>query len=50
MQRAGWSLFVVSAVLFVVAGARAADPWTVAGAVVFGAACLLFLADRDPGG
>jgi len=47
-HRSGWLLFVVSSVLFLVAGARARDPWTVAGAIVFGIACLFFLAAPPP--
>jgi hypothetical protein len=42
-HRAGWGLFLLSAVLFGVAGVRSGDPWVVAGSVVFGVACLLFL-------
>lgn len=44
-HRVGWWLFLASAVLFTVAGVRTGDPWVVAGAVVFGVACVLFLAD-----
>ncbi len=39
----GWILFIVSAVLFAIAGARAGDWLVVGGSVVFGVACVLFL-------
>lgn len=43
-HRIGWSLFLVSAVLFGWAGIRTGDGLVIAGSVVFGLACLLFLA------
>lgn len=42
-QRTGWVLFVVSAVLFAVAGVRSGDWLVVAASLVFGGACVLFL-------
>lgn len=42
-HRIGWSLFLVSAVLFAWAGIRAGDDLVVAASVVFGVACLVFL-------
>lgn len=44
----GWLLFLASAVLFGVSGARAGDPLVVAGSAVFGFACLLFLSHALP--
>ena len=43
LHRLGWILFLVSAVLFLAAGLRGGDWLVVAGSVVFGAACVLFL-------
>lgn len=43
-HRIGWSLFLVSAVLFGWAGIRSGDDLVTAGSVVFGVACLFFLA------
>jgi hypothetical protein len=43
-HRLGWLLFIVSAVLFTWSGIRAGDTVVVAASVVFGAACVLFLA------
>lgn len=43
-HRIGWSLFLVSAVLFGWAGIRTGDGQVIGGSVVFGLACLLFLA------
>lgn len=45
-ETVGWILFLASSVLFIIAGLRTGDPWTVAGGVIFGGACLLFLAGR----
>ncbi len=42
-HRVGWIAFIVSAVLFGVAGARAGDWLVVAASAVFGVACILFL-------
>lgn len=42
-HRTGWILFLVSAVLFALAGVRSGDWLVVGGSVVFGVACLLFL-------
>ena len=53
LHRLGWSLFIVSAVLFGWAGARSGDWLVVAASAVFGLACVLFLAtadDADGGG
>jgi hypothetical protein len=47
LQRAGWWAFIVSAVLFGAAGARAGDWLVVAGSSIFGAACFLFLLSDD---
>ncbi|MEX1286943.1 MAG: hypothetical protein AB1Z57_03295 [Acidimicrobiia bacterium] len=44
-QQAGWWLFLLSAGCFLVAGIVAGDPWVVGGSLVFGVACVLFLAD-----
>ena len=44
----GWLLFLVSAALFAVAGARSGDLLVVAGSAVFGFACLLFLSHSLP--
>ncbi len=44
----GWLLFLASAVLFAIAGVRSGDPLVVAGSVVFGLACLLFLSHATP--
>ena len=43
LRRVGWIGFVVSAVLFGIAGIRAGDWLVVAASAVFGAACILFL-------
>lgn len=43
LHRAGWLLFLLSAVFFAISGARSGDGLVVAGSVVFGAACVLFL-------
>ncbi len=43
-HRIGWLMFIVSAVLFTWAGVRAGDWLTVTASVVFGVACVLFLA------
>jgi len=48
-DRLGWLLFLISAVLFTAAGVRARDPLVIAGSVVFGVACLLFLTPATPG-
>ena len=45
-DRWGWLLFLVSAVLFTAAGVRAGDWLVVGGSIVFGVACLFFLAPR----
>lgn len=45
---AGWLSFLTSAVLFAVAGVRSGDLLVVAGSVVFGLACLLFLSHATP--
>lgn len=51
LHRAGWLLFLASAVLFAWSGVLAGDWLVVAGSVVFGGACVLFLVpDGDPGG
>ncbi len=42
-ERVGWGMFIVSAVLFGWSGARSGDLLVVAGSVVFGLACVLFL-------
>lgn len=47
LHRAGWLLFLVCAVLYTGSGIRAGDGLVVVGSVVFGVACLLFLADRS---
>lgn len=47
LPRIGWWLFLASAVLFTVSGALTGDWWVVAGAVVFGVACVLFIVDGD---
>lgn len=44
-QQIGWWLFLASAVCFLVAGIVVADPWVIAGSVVFGVACVFFLVD-----
>lgn len=41
-------MFLVSAGLFAAAGLRTRDPLVVAGSVVFGVACLLFLTPTTP--
>lgn len=43
VDRVGWVMFMVSAVLFGWSGLRAGEPYVVAGSVVFGLACVLFL-------
>ena len=43
LHRAGWLLFLLSAMLFGVSGVRSGDWLVIAGSVVFGAACVLFL-------
>ncbi|MDO8107700.1 hypothetical protein Q6348_10885 [Isoptericola sp. b441] len=43
LHQLGWLLFLLSAVLYAWAGARAGDLLVVAGSVVFGGACVLFL-------
>lgn len=43
-HRIGWLMFILSALLFIGAGVQSGDWLTVAGSVVFGAACVLFLA------
>jgi hypothetical protein len=43
LHRLGWVAFIVSAVLFGWSGVRAEDWPVVAGSVVFGLACVLFL-------
>lgn len=47
LHRLGWSLFIVSAILFTWAGARSGDWIVVAASVVFGLACVLFLVATD---
>ena len=42
-HRFAWQLFILSAVLFTVAGVRAGDWVVVAASVVFGIACVIFL-------
>ncbi len=49
LHRMGWSLFIVSALLFTWAGVRARDWLVVAASVVFGLACVLFLVAADDG-
>ncbi len=46
-QRVGWFAFIVSAVLFGIAGVRAGDWLVVAASAIFGAACFLFLLSDD---
>lgn len=43
LNRSGWLLFLLSAVLFAVSGIRSGDWLVISGSVVFGAACVLFL-------
>lgn len=43
LHRLGWILFLISAVLFAIAGVRAGDWLVVAASIVFGGACILFL-------
>jgi hypothetical protein len=43
LHRLGWILFLVSAVLFAVQGWQSGDWLVVAGSLVFGGACVLFL-------
>lgn len=50
LHRLGWSLFIVSAVLFTWAGVRTRDWLVVAASVVFGVACVLFLVATEEGG
>ena len=46
-HRAAWLLFILSALLFTAAGLRDGD-WLVVGAsVVFGGACVIFLAVEE---
>lgn len=47
LHRAGWILFLVCAVLYAGSGIRAGDGLVVIGSIVFGLACILFLADRS---
>lgn len=47
LPRIGWWLFLLSAVLFTIAGVIARDWWVVAGSVAFGVACVLFLVDGE---
>lgn len=48
LHRLGWVLFIVSSVFFTWSGYRARDWVAVAGSVVFGLACILFLLpDRE---
>lgn len=48
LHQIGWLLFLLSAVLFAAAGIRSGDWLVVAGSVVFGTACGLFLMpDRE---
>lgn len=42
-EQIGWGMFVVSAVLFGWSGIRSGDPLALAGSIVFGLACFLFL-------
>ncbi|NND84836.1 MAG: hypothetical protein HKN46_06765 [Acidimicrobiia bacterium] len=45
----GWILFLLSAVAFAASGVRSGDWLVVAGSIIFGAACVLFLIpDRRP--
>ncbi len=46
-HRFGWLLFLVSALLFGVAGIRSGDWMVFLGSVVFGVACVVFLV-ADP--
>ena len=43
MEQVGWGMFMVSAVFFGWSGIRSGDALVVAGSVVFGVACILFL-------
>lgn len=43
LHAVGWVLFMVSAVAFAGSGVRSGDWFVVAGSVIFGVACLLFL-------
>jgi hypothetical protein len=47
LHQLGWSLFIVSALLFIWAGARSGDWLVVSASVVFGLACVLFLVATD---
>ncbi|HSL59150.1 MAG TPA: hypothetical protein VK866_14990 [Acidimicrobiales bacterium] len=48
-HRAGWIMFLVSALLFGWSGVQTGDWWVVVGSAVFGSACVLFLLpDGDP--
>ena len=46
LHQIGWLLFLASAALFTAAGIRSGDGLVIAGSVVFGTACLLFLLPR----
>lgn len=42
-HRVGWAAFIVSAVLFGIAGIRSGDWLVVVASAIFGLACVLFL-------
>lgn len=48
-HRFGWLLFLVSALVYGIAGIRTGDWLIVVGSAVFGAACVVFLV-ADPSG
>lgn len=43
IQLTGWWLFVLCALCYLVAGWRTADPWSIAGSVLFLAGCGAFM-------
>jgi hypothetical protein len=47
LHRLGWAIFILSALLFGWSGVRAEDWLVVAGSVVFGLACVLFLVAEE---
>ena len=46
-EQIGWLMFMASAIFFGWSGVRAGDWLVVAGSVVFGLACVLFLLPHD---
>jgi hypothetical protein len=48
LQLAGWILFLVGVLIFLVAGLRNGDMWTIAGSILFAVGCGLFLIDLVP--